>query len=158
MDLLGDELFAGAGLALDEHRRVRRGDVLEQREHLPHLGVATDDAAERGEGARLGNDDLFVGEELEDGAAELDLGAKPDRDLLEPRALDERAVRRAAVDHHHFVVDELRFEVLARHGLVGQDKTALRARSERNGSIRQTDGFSAIRPLDDEEDAALVLP
>ena len=40
VDLLGEELLARARLALDEHRRVARGDVGQQAEELAQLRVA----------------------------------------------------------------------------------------------------------------------
>ncbi len=46
VNLLGDQLLAGAGLALDQHRGVGVGHILEQIEHLPHLGVCADELSE----------------------------------------------------------------------------------------------------------------
>jgi hypothetical protein len=109
VDLLGDQLLAGAGLALDQDGRAGRGDILEQREHLPHLGVATDHGAEGDVfGRRLRLDDLFVGQELDDRAAELDLGAEADGDLLEPRvAWMKVPLVDPLVDHDDLVAHQL---------------------------------------------------
>ena len=56
------------------------------------------------------------------------------------------------------VADELRFEVLARHRLVGEHQAALRPGAERDRLAGQADRFAAVGPLDDDEDPALVLP
>ena len=118
VDLLGDQLLAGAGLALDQHGGVGGGDVLQQLEQLAHLGVAADELAEGALLERLGLDDLLFGQELDDRAAELELGAEADRDLLEPRALDEGAVGRALVAEDHLLAFPDGQEVTPGHGLV----------------------------------------
>src|SRR5262249_39930211 len=46
VDPVGDELLAGAGLAGDHHRELRRRDLLQRREDLPHRRRASDHAVE----------------------------------------------------------------------------------------------------------------
>src|SRR6185295_15578468 len=46
VELLGDELLAGAGLAGDEHADVRARHLLELAEDLEHGGAGADDLAE----------------------------------------------------------------------------------------------------------------
>src|SRR5690349_20931864 len=65
VDLLGDQLLAGAGLAFDEHGGVVRRDVREQREQPPHLDVAADELAERVDFGLGRLDRLFFGQELD---------------------------------------------------------------------------------------------
>ena len=43
---VGDQLLAGAVLALDQDVRVAAGDALDQLEHLVHLLALADDVAE----------------------------------------------------------------------------------------------------------------
>src|SRR5207249_9646866 len=43
VDRLGEELLSGAGLALDEHRRIRRGDPPDHLVDLLHRGGPADD-------------------------------------------------------------------------------------------------------------------
>src|SRR2546425_1718063 len=45
VDRAGDELLAGAALALDEHRRGAAGDLLEERHHAAERGARADDRA-----------------------------------------------------------------------------------------------------------------
>src|SRR5256885_6101028 len=45
VDRAGDELLAGAALALDEHRRGAAGDLLEERHHPAERGARADDRA-----------------------------------------------------------------------------------------------------------------
>src|SRR5439155_9815170 len=52
---LGDALLAGAGLALDQHRRIGRGHALELREQLAHLRARADQRSER---LAIGADEL----------------------------------------------------------------------------------------------------
>ena len=47
VDRLGGALLAGAGLALEQHGRVARRDLLEQREHRAHHRARADERAER---------------------------------------------------------------------------------------------------------------
>ncbi len=42
VDGLGHQLLAGAGLALDQHAGVGRGDPLQQRDDIVHLGARAD--------------------------------------------------------------------------------------------------------------------
>ena len=46
VDRLGDQFLAGAGLALDQHAGVGRGDALEPLDHVAHLRAVADDALE----------------------------------------------------------------------------------------------------------------
>src|SRR5690606_26344905 len=89
VDLLGDELLAGAGLALDEDGGIGHGHVAHQLEELAHLRVAADELAEGVALEGLGLDDLLFGQVLDDRAAELELGAEADRDLFYARAVQE---------------------------------------------------------------------
>src|SRR5262249_50765537 len=97
VDLLGDELLAGPGLALDEDGGVVWRDVAEQGEQTPHLDVAADQLAEGVGLGLIGLDRLLFRQKFDDRAADLDLRAERDRDLLEARALDEGAVGRAEI-------------------------------------------------------------
>ena len=74
-----DQLLAGAALALDQHRRVRRRHLADQREDLPQLPAPAD---------------------------ELDRGLLADEFLLEQPVLDaELAVLVGAVDEDHQLVE-----------------------------------------------------
>ena len=46
VDRAGDQLLAGAGLALDQHRRVGRRDDLDLLQHLPERRALADDLVE----------------------------------------------------------------------------------------------------------------
>ena len=46
VDRLGDQFLAGAGLALDQHAGVGRGDALQPLDHVAHLGAVADHALE----------------------------------------------------------------------------------------------------------------
>jgi hypothetical protein len=50
----GDELFAGAALAEDQHREIGVGDATDTREELDHDRTLADDAGERRRGLPLG--------------------------------------------------------------------------------------------------------
>ena len=60
-----DHVLAGAGLALDEHGRVGRRDLLDQAEDLAHRGRAPDHLAELLLVGREDLDALFERRELE---------------------------------------------------------------------------------------------
>ena len=53
MEGAGDEVFAGAGCALDERGAIVRGDAADAGEHLGHARAGADDALEFGFGAEL---------------------------------------------------------------------------------------------------------
>ncbi len=63
VDGAGDELFAGAGLAADEHRQLGGGDALEAIEEGAHRRGLADEGAEA---ADLGDGDRLTGGGLED--------------------------------------------------------------------------------------------
>ena len=59
-----------------------------------------------------------------------------------------------------FFANELRLDMLARHGLVREHERALRTRAERDDRLLrvQPDRFAAVGTLDDDEDATRRLP
>ena len=92
--------------------------------------------SERAEGLLVGGrqlERLFVGDVLEDGLADRHLGAEAQRQLLEARALDERAVGRAEIAHHDALRPALDLEVPARDRRIGEQHVAAGARADGRG-------------------------
>ena len=74
VDRLGDQLLAGAGLALDQHGGVGRRDPLQPVDHVVHLRAVADDPLEA---------ELLVEPAIQ-------LGVRPPQVLVARRVLDHR--------------------------------------------------------------------
>ena len=158
VDLLGDELLAGAGLALDQHRGVAWGDVAQKAKQAPHLAVAAEQLPEVLFVALLRLDDLLLRQELEHGLAELELRPVADGDLFEPRAVGVAAVGRAEIAHYHLPLLERGGDVPPRHRAIRQHELTAGRRAHRDRLGAEHGLLAAIRAGDDDEDAAGSLP
>ena len=69
---LGEDLFAGPGLALDDHRDGRVREALAQRVEAPHLGAGADQPSEAGAHGQRGRLAGGAAFELQRGGAETD--------------------------------------------------------------------------------------
>ncbi len=121
----GDDLFAGAGLALDHDGGIGRRDLLEDGVDLAHLGVAPDEVAEA---RAVGGDDaelLVDGPEAKIGRAQGERGARHEEALADPHAVDERPVGRAQIAHQVGVALLEDAAVITTDGLVGQHQVVV---------------------------------
>ncbi len=128
VDRLGDQLLAGAGLALDEHRALGPRDVPDQLEDLVHPGVLADDVVEAVVLLQLlpEREDLVLQGSLLEGAVDhqSQIGRVVDRLGEEvvgaeahrlDDAVDRAEGRRDDDRHEHPAVDHLADQVHAAH-------------------------------------------
>ena len=158
-----DELLAGAGFALDEHRGGRRRHPRDQREDVPNRGAVADDLVPRPgflEIRVLGGEPLVRAAELVDEAGvlarqmeRLDRTAQRQTELLALPRLGDVAVDAARVDRPHDRVD---VGVAGEHDAVGVGPDLHRPREEldtahdRHPLVRDDDGrvvrFEELEP------------
>ena len=128
MDGTADQLFAGAGLAGDQHGELGAGHPVEHREDLAHGHGSADEVLEARLGGRDDVDDLVGGSELQVGLADAEAPLLTEVDLLDPDRADEGAVGRIEVAEQDAVLGAHDLGVIAADGAVGQpDVVALAA-------------------------------
>ena len=95
----GDQLLAGAGLALDQHRRLAGGDLGQAGEQLAHGRAGPQQRAEAGLAPQRHRRRLRAVVDRQLDAAQLDVPAVGHAARLDPHALDEGAVAAAEIAH-----------------------------------------------------------
>jgi len=131
VDRFGDAFLAGAGLALDQHRRVGRRDSLELREQLAHLRADPDERPER---VAVGPDDLgltVVEVDPELPVAEHERRAAAERTVGDRDGIGDGAVAAAEVACAHPVAGDRELAVEARHRRIVDDQIVGRVRADR---------------------------
>ena len=158
VDLLGEQLLAGSGLAFDEHGRVGGGHVVEQTEQPAQLGVAADQRAVTLGVRRAEIERLFVGDVLQHRLADGDFRAEAERQLVEPRSLNERTIGRAEIARHHALRRRLHAQVAAGDGRVGERHVAPAPEPSVNATVPIGDRLPAVGTFDDQQPPAAGLP
>jgi hypothetical protein len=129
---LRDQLLAGAGLAVDQHRQIGRRDLREPVEDRAHPGALRHQRAElRGHADRdaLGPRRL----ELELGVADAQLGRVQEVDVADPHVAHERAVAAAEIAHPHALLGGDELDVDGAHLAVVDHDRARRVAPEHDG-------------------------
>jgi hypothetical protein len=156
---LRHERLAGAGLALEQQRRLAGRDALEHGEHAPHERARAEEAPELlGGGERLHQ--LLGGDlDRERGATDLHPRARPQVRRLDAYAVDERAVGRAQVAHVHPERRRRDLAVVSRHQRVAEHEPVAFRRSdgERLGARRHLAVLVRLDAAHDADDEALEL-
>ena len=152
MDGLRQEVLAGAGLALQQHRRVGDGNAFEQREQLAHRLRSAEGLAEAICGVRLGD-----GSVVEHGDAERRRRAKPqgrvarDDHTAELRFFEEGAVRRVEIGDAQPFGAGLQLDVKSRDVLVAQKELGVAMAADENRALENVDHTPLIGPFDDAD-------
>ena len=134
---LGGALLAGAGLALEQHRRVARRRLFDQRERGAHRDRAADQRAQLGLVRERLRDALVAQLDAQDGAAEPQLDSVPEPRLGDTGAVDPGTVARFEVTDARRAVVEEDLAVKTRDGLVGKDDVVRRLLPDRRPRLRQ---------------------
>ena len=120
VERLGQDLFAGARLALDDHRDRRGREALAERVELAHLGALADEAAEARR--RREHDLLDAGEQIDPDRrlAELHLLAAATDGVEDHQPVDVRPVRRREIGDAEARPLKLERRVAARDHPIGE--------------------------------------
>jgi hypothetical protein len=111
---LRDHLLARAGLALEEHRRLARGDPLDRRVHAAHLDAPADELTEFRAVADLDERGLVVHLDAERACSDAHEGPAGQVDVAHANAVDERTVRAPTVAERHGARSDAQLAVDAR--------------------------------------------
>src|SRR3569833_528288 len=145
VDRARDHFLAGPALALDQHRNLRRRDLLDPVELVLPARIERREARDALVGRELEQRggvvvDRHPLEEDEQRVAELDQRASGEHRALRGVAVDDRAVLRLGIDAHPAAEARLDPRVLRRHPLVGYADRQLGA-----GLLRSPLGAAAER-------------
>jgi hypothetical protein len=146
-----DQLLAGAGLAFDEHGRIRRGDPLEHREHLADREAVADQLPEPARLAGRQIEWLGLGLDAQHRAADRQCRSGGHGDLSDPRALVPGPVGRPEVAHGEPRGLAAQREVARRDPIVGQNQATCRAGADLDLSLAQPARPAAIGAVDDHD-------
>jgi hypothetical protein len=149
------QLIASAGLALDQHRGVRRRYALEHREHLADCEAVADQLAEPPCLARWQVERLRLGLDAQRRAA--DQKGRPRRhgDLSDPRARVPRAVGRLQIAHDEPRPVGAHCDVSRRHPIVGERKLRPGAGTDDDLGLAEHDELTAQPAAAAIEDVAV---
>ena len=144
-------VLARPRLTLDEDRRVRAGDPLEQRVDAPHLDAASEHAAEALVRRELEGERLIAEVEPEHGVAHAHRGARGDLAVVHANAIHERPVRAPRVHDPHAVRADLEDALDAGDGRVRQAEVARRGGAEANSALADARFQASVRAGDGHE-------
>jgi hypothetical protein len=154
---LGDRLLAGPGLALEQERGVGRRHSLQQREQVAHDRRHAEHASQPVVDEVGELDRALAGHDLDAGvASDAQPGGAMHGDGGDPGVAVEGAVGRVQVLDLEPVAPDLQLQVIARHGVVGEDEVVVRVRPDHDRPALQQALEALVGSLHDRE-AELAL-
>src|SRR5262249_42791135 len=141
-------VLARPRLPLDEDRRVRAGNSLEQRVDAPHLDTAAKHTAEAIVRRELEGERLVAEVDPEHGVAHADGGARGYFAVVHANAVHVRSVRAPGVDDPYTVRADVENALNARNRRIRQADVARRSGADANPALADAHFHASVRARD----------
>ncbi len=144
---LREQLFAGAGLALDQDGRRGSRGPLELDQHAADLVGGGQELSEAAD--LLGLACPRLGGDTDRGSAEANGLSRPEHARVDPRRANPRPVPAVEIHHHHAVEEQVELCMAPRDAVVGELEIGAGPRTHAQGPEVAHDRPRDVRALDD---------